>query len=82
MTNSFSCVDETVIEENILQNVLRLLKKEIPDNFKLLTQFFQFFILYANNGRARVSDRFVPDTRDPMFFFVSSANNYFVSTFQ
>jgi hypothetical protein len=47
--------DEPSIEETILTNVLRLMKKDMPDNVKMLTQYFQFFILYSAQGRQRVN---------------------------
>ncbi len=47
--------DYMTIEERILNHVLRLLKKEMPDNVKLLTQYFQFFVLYSSLGRHEVS---------------------------
>jgi hypothetical protein len=47
--------DEPSIEETILTNVLRLMKKDMPDNVKMLTQYFQFFILYSGQGRQRVN---------------------------
>lgn len=49
-----SRLDDIVIEETILSNILRLIKKDMPDNVKMLTQYFQFFILYSSNGRQRV----------------------------
>ncbi len=42
------------MEETILTNVLRLLKKDMPDNVKVLTQYFHFFVLYATQGRHEV----------------------------
>ncbi|CAF3335952.1 unnamed protein product [Rotaria socialis] len=39
------------VEESILNHVLRLLKKEMPDNVKMLTQYFQFFVNYSSLGR-------------------------------
>ncbi|CAF0941972.1 unnamed protein product [Adineta ricciae] len=39
------------VEESILNHVLRLLKKEMPDNVKMLTQYFQFFVNYSSIGR-------------------------------
>ena len=51
-----SNLEDTLIEEAILTNVLRLLKKYMPDNLKFLIQYFQFFILYAENGRQRVTN--------------------------
>ena len=47
-----------MIEETILDHILRLLKKDMPDNVKMLTQYFLFFILYASQGRARVMKQF------------------------
>lgn len=50
--------DETkqplTIEESILHHVLRLLKKEMPDNVKMLAQYFQFFVNYSSIGRHEV----------------------------
>ena len=43
------------VEESILNNVLRLLKKEMPDNVKMLTQYFQFFVNYSSIGRHEVN---------------------------
>jgi hypothetical protein len=43
------------VEESILNHVLRLLKKEMPDNVKMLTQYFQFFVNYSSIGRHEVS---------------------------
>jgi GTPase Era involved in 16S rRNA processing len=43
------------VEESILNHVLRLLKKEMPDNVKLLTQYFQFFVNYSSIGRHEVN---------------------------
>ncbi len=43
------------VEESILNHVLRLLKKEMPDNVKMLTQYFQFFVNYSAIGRHEVS---------------------------
>lgn len=43
------------VEEAILNYVLRLLKKEMPDNVKMLTQYFQFFVNYSSIGRHEVS---------------------------
>ncbi len=48
--------DELTIEETILTNVLRLMKKDMPDNVKMLTQYFQFFISYSMLGRQRVNN--------------------------
>ncbi|CAF3635592.1 unnamed protein product [Rotaria socialis] len=42
--------DQIFIEESIIVNVIRLLKKEMLDNVKMLTQYFQFFILYSSHG--------------------------------
>jgi hypothetical protein len=42
------------VEETILSNVLRLLKKEMLDNVKILAQYFQFFINYSLQGRHEV----------------------------
>jgi len=42
------------VEETILTNVIRLLKKDMPDNVKVLTQYFQFFVLYSSHGRHEV----------------------------
>ena len=42
------------MEESILNHVLRLLKKEMPDNVKMLTQYFQFFVNYSSIGRHEV----------------------------
>ena len=54
----FSISDETktslTVEESILNHVLRLLKKEMPDNVKMLTQYFQFFVNYSSIGRHEV----------------------------
>ncbi len=49
-----SRLEDIVIEETILTNILRLIKKDMPDNVKMLTQYFQFFILYSSHGRQRV----------------------------
>jgi len=43
------------VEETILMDVLRLHKKEMPDNIKMLAQYFQFFISYSIQGRHEVS---------------------------
>jgi hypothetical protein len=43
------------VEESILNHVLRLLKKEMPDNVKMLTQYFQFFVNYSSIGRHEVN---------------------------
>ena len=48
MKNDFS------VEESILNHVLRLLKKEMPDNVKMLAQYFQFFVNYSSMGRHEV----------------------------
>ena len=45
------------IEESILQQVLRLLKKDVPESVKMLGHCFQFFINYASVGRYEVSRR-------------------------
>lgn len=42
------------VEESILNHVLRLLKKEMPDNVKMLAQYFQFFVNYSSMGRHEV----------------------------
>lgn len=42
------------IEESILHHVLRLMKKEMPDNVKMLAQYFQFFVNYSSIGRHEV----------------------------
>jgi hypothetical protein len=46
--------DELTVEESILNHVLRLLKKEMPDNVKMLAQYFQFFVNYSSMGRHEV----------------------------
>jgi hypothetical protein len=46
------------VEETILNNVLRLLKKDMPDNVKVLTQYFQFFVIYSSQGRHEVSTEY------------------------
>lgn len=43
------------VEDTIIHNVVRLLKKEMLDNIKMLTQYFQFFIFYAAHGRYEVN---------------------------
>lgn len=43
------------VEESILHYVLRLLKKEMPDNVKMLAQYFQFFVNYSSIGRHEVN---------------------------
>ncbi len=53
---NFSSIDESTVEEMILNHVLRLLKKDIPDNVKILTQYFQFFINYSTLGRHEVNN--------------------------
>ncbi len=55
MIEIFLKIDETNVEETILNNVLRLLKKEMPDNVKMLAQYFQFFINYSTQGRHEVN---------------------------
>lgn len=51
-------LDETkqslTIEESILHHVLRLLRKDMPDNVKMLAQYFQFFVNYSSIGRHEV----------------------------
>ena len=42
------------VEECTLNHVLRLLKKEMPDNVKMLAQYFQFFVNYSSMGRHEV----------------------------
>ncbi|UJR08730.1 hypothetical protein I4U23_012987 [Adineta vaga] len=42
---------EMTVEEKILNNVLRLLKKDGPDSVKMSAQYFQFFINYSSQGR-------------------------------
>ncbi|CAF3682375.1 unnamed protein product [Rotaria sp. Silwood1] len=49
--NSNQSSDQILIEDTIITNVVRLLKKEMFDNIKTLIQYFQFFILYLSNGR-------------------------------
>ena len=62
------------VEESILHHVLRLLKKEMPDNVKMLTQYFQFFVNYSSIGRHEVSQIFIFRQDVEMFclFSVSS----------
>ncbi|CAF3511540.1 unnamed protein product [Adineta steineri] len=43
--------DEMTVEETILHNVLRLLKKEASDNVKMSAQYFLFFISFSTHGR-------------------------------
>ncbi|CAF1148229.1 unnamed protein product [Rotaria sordida] len=43
--------DQILIEDTIIINVVRLLKKEMLDSVKPLVQYFQFFILYLQHGR-------------------------------
>ena len=42
------------VEETILTNVVRLLKKDPPDNTKMSVQYFQFFVNYSAQGRHEV----------------------------
>ena len=64
-------IDFTV-EESILNHVLRLLKKEMPDNVKMLAQYFQFFVNYSSMGRHEVCPERTA-SRNP--FVPSSVNN-------
>lgn len=50
----FLFVEKLNIEETVLYNILRLLKKDIPENVKMLTQYFIFFTLYTQAGRQKV----------------------------
>ena len=42
------------IEDTVLFHIIRLLKKDIPENVKSLTQYFIFFMLYSQAGRHKV----------------------------
>jgi hypothetical protein len=61
------------VEETILNNVLRLLKKDMPDNVKVLTQYFQFFVIYSSQGRHEVSIEYFQEKY--LVVFVFSVNN-------
>ena len=54
----FDCLvfllDEMTVEEKILTSVIRLMKKDGPDNLKMSAQYFQFFINYSSQGRYEV----------------------------
>jgi len=50
----FCVIENLSIEEAILHYVLRLLKKEMPDNMKMLAQYFQFFVNYSSISRHEV----------------------------
>ena len=54
------------IEESILQHVLRLLKKDVPESVKMLGHCFQFFISYSALGRYEVRRRTRGLTRLPV----------------
>lgn len=56
------------MEESILHHVLRLLKKEMPDNVKMLAQYFQFFVNYSSIGRHEVSPQLYFHSRSPICF--------------
>lgn len=58
------------VEESILHYVLRLLKKEMPDNVKMLAQYFQFFVNYSSIGRHEVN-RIERDVLKSLFIFAS-----------
>ena len=65
------------VEECILNHVLRLLKKEMPDNVKMLAQYFQFFVNYSSMGRHEVGKQRAMEVNasSPSVPFVYSVSN-------
>ena len=49
-----SGASRTILSEYLLRAILKLLKKEVPENGRNLHQYFSFFWLYANLGTAEV----------------------------
>ncbi|CAF0890240.1 unnamed protein product [Adineta ricciae] len=49
--NVENATDDMTVEEKILNSVIRLMKKDGPDNLKMSAQYFQFFINYSSQGR-------------------------------
>ena len=45
---------EATLSDHLLMAVLSLLKKEVAEHGRHLTQYFQLFLMYANLGVAEV----------------------------